>query len=195
MKFDERYCPDLAAPPPMDISRMHLRYAYLDKRRGRLIVADGYIAVDVPVTVERGDVSGPIPIEAVIEARKAAAGGTVHIRAGASVKAAGKSFSRQRPKGMVRYPDSAARKVVPGYRHGTTDTVSVCFDAQYLHDLAEALGAEHCHVVLTFPRTAGPMLDPITVVAGDQVGLSRGAAVGVLMPVLMRGALKGKAKG
>lgn len=140
--------------------------AHLDAKSSKLVATNGVSMVVLPVKLEPGDVSGPVPIAAIAHARKHKALG---IKLNESAETAGLTVERL-DRGI--FPDYKA--ILQGL---STDTYTVSVNAKQLYDLAQAIG--HDIVRLDIPRDG---LSALRVTANPGKGAQDFAAVGVLMP-------------
>lgn len=178
MKLDPRFKLTLAVST--DDHRQHITCAHLDVEAKLLVATTGHFAAMVPVTVEPGDRSGPVPIEALrmlVRGFKATAK--------RSLLAVGNVLFR-RPAVVNPLSDPKTRKsIAPPFKRGDEGTVSVGLSAAFLHRLAKALGANDLDgVVLTFdPKAvnASPYL-PVLVEPASDVDHGVEGAIGFLMP-------------
>lgn len=162
-----------------DVTLQHLMHAHLDAEKKRLVATDGHRMVIVPVTVEKGDDSGSIPVDAIKQARKLAgksrdeaqvkANGAIVLESGATM-----------PRPKVDFPPY--EQVVPSYRPGTGGTVTIAFNARYLHELAQALGTEHVELTFKVVRAGARIVDPI-IVGRNGSRYEAKDPLGVLMPM------------
>jgi len=130
-----------------DQTRPHLCAAYLDVDRKTLVSTDGHRLITVPVEVDEGDTSGPIPPQALADARRY--GGTIKAN-GAAVLSNGATFERP----DVQFPPyGAVIESKPQY------PISISFNAKYLAEIAKALDAQKGQVTITFD--ACDQLSPI----------------------------------
>lgn len=172
MKMDKRYRPELIASK--DETRSMLLEPWLDVVNKVVVASNGHMLVAVPVETGEGDTTGVMPSEALKAGRKAAKGlAEVEIAAnGAATTTSGASFVR---KDMNFVPWQA---VVPSYRKGDKDTITIFFDANYLKQLVDALGCDGL-VSLTFPKSNDD--DPIVIRSESKS--AREGEIAVLMPI------------
>ena len=139
MIFDKTHQVD--AIVSKDTARIALCQAHLDVERKRLEAVDGHMAVSTPVEIEPGDVSGPVSVDALKAARKAAGkGATASIHCNGSLAVpSGPTFPRPDLQG-IKFPSLPA--VVPTIKPGDPGTFTINFNVEYLHRLAKAIGTD-----------------------------------------------------
>ena len=114
MKIDMKYAPELCASD--DTTRQQLCQAYLDatdRNAAKMVTTDGHMMAVIPVeSLDHEDVTGNIPLDALVEAKrasKAAKKDGVYLSANGAVKLDdGRTF----PRGEMQFP--SWRDVVPG---------------------------------------------------------------------------------
>ncbi len=161
-----------------DATRPHLASAYLDLDGPSpvLVATDGHRLVKLPVKACDGDTTGFVTGEALKAGRQSVRKGEeFSISANESLYVQnGPTFPRPTDATAGCFPPYS--KVIPGKR----DTVSICLNAHYLWELAQALGADKFGGVVIEFNPAGPM-DPIVVKRGTKEDDAGG--IGVLMPM------------
>lgn len=121
-----------------DSSRPMLAQPWLDCEGKRLLSCDGFALAVIPVELHENDTTGPIPICAIKEARKAGSSGSIVAdNDSVSVETGTGTFSYTRPEDVTAYPDvdQIIKGAVPEF--GVEATITL--DAQKLYDLAKAL--------------------------------------------------------
>lgn len=174
MKFLDDYRLEKAVEK--DGYREALAHAHLDVEAKRAVATNGHLLASVPVEVTSADRTGPIPSAALKCAR------ADHVKARKGLVQNGRTLWVRPPR--LQFPDW--RKVVPSYRKGEKDHVTICINPKFLAALMEAIG-EHGRgrtqvVTLTFPKpdAEGKMLEPIVV---ERLGeTDENSPLGVLMP-------------
>jgi hypothetical protein len=139
MIFDKTHQVD--AIVSKDITRIHLTQAHLDIERKRLEATNGHMAVSTPVEIEPGDVSGPVSVDALQAARKAAGRAptaSIHCNGSLAIPS-GPTFPRPDLQGM-KFPPLPA--VIPAVKPGDPGTFTINFNVEYLHRLAKAIGTD-----------------------------------------------------
>jgi hypothetical protein len=145
----------------------YLLDAWLDVEKRRIVSTDGHICAIVPVELDDGDVSGPISIEVLKQARKTKsssikANGVLSLDNGAT-------FPRD---GMDnKYPD--VDRIVP---NRTKYTVEIALDASLLLRLAEAVNDQTLKYSHNLKLHITGPLDAVKVTGNIE------GAVGVIMP-------------
>jgi hypothetical protein len=150
--------------------RYNITDAHLDAESSKLVATNGGSMVVLPVEVEPGDVSGPVPVAAIAHARKHKALG---IKLNGAAETAGLTVERT---DRGRFPDYKA--VLQAL---STDTYTVSLNARQLFDLAQAIGYDI--VRLDIPRGG---LSALRVTVNPVKGGQDFGAVGVLMPCRLR---------
>ena len=154
-----------------DATRLHLSGVHLNVETKRLVATDGERLVIVPCEVSDGDVSGLLPVAALVEARKQ--DGQISAN-GAAVLSNGATFER---------PDAT----FPPYESILSPERGQAFtfglNAQHLLDIAKALGADKGD----YGKRRRPMItltiDTNDALAPIHVGNHRDPeSIGVLMP-------------
>lgn len=186
LKHDTRKAPEIERAASSDESRPVLCHAYLNVEDGTLEATDSYMAVIVPVEIEDGDTSGPIPRDALKAQRKASK------RYPASLSVNGDVALRDTYEGTEQTWKRPDVGQWPNLRKITPDDLSgfrIGLNAAKLLDLAKALGSdgevtlefrrqrntyEEGEAVGYFPDRLGPM--KVTVPSG-------GDSWGILMPL------------
>ena len=182
---ETRKAPEVERVASSDKARPVLSYVHLNVENGTLEATDSHKAVVIPVEIEDGDTSGPIPPEALKAQRKASKYGAASLSANGGV-------SLTTPEGEQTWvrPDAG---VFPNLAQVTAAEYSrfrICLNPKYLLELAHALGNPE-QVVVEFAR-------PIDKVEGDDTGAflnplkpmrvtvpSGGDSYGILMPILI----------
>lgn len=176
MRMNRDLFPELCASK--DETRFHLCTLHLDVEGKCIVATDGHKLVTVPVIPDEGDHTGAITIDALKHARKLAraAGKScteLQIKAnGAQVCADGTTFKRP----DVQFPPY--RQVVPTFKRGDEGTITICFSAAYLAEIAKSLDGGNSPVEVTMMR--GDDLAPLV------VKVSNGEGHAVLMPCRMK---------
>lgn len=188
MKFRKSFKPELFTYKDGD--RPHLEHLHLDVEGKRLVATDGHRMVVVPVEIEPGDKSGPIPTRVLAAARhhelkqcETARVGAKRLHAlGTGMDAKGPVFERP-VLAEPGYPPYA--KVVSDSLQPTGKTVTFGVNPQYLLDCAKALGCQHVQVTVTLPtaETKGKVMWALKVMA---TGEDETKGVCFVMPVLVR---------
>lgn len=156
--------------------RDYLNHAHLDVEKKLLIASDGNILAVVPVEVDEEDTTGPVTVDAIKAARKAAgkkADATIIANGEQRIPAAGLTMDRPDVGG---YPNvdrilSANRPLGP----------SICLNPALLWDVARAVmpaNAKHQAIRIFLPETSQQAMRVESF--GDT------GATGVIMPVLDR---------
>jgi hypothetical protein len=160
-------------------SRYTLQVFHLDVTAGVLVATDGHRLVVHSVETDPTDVTGNIPVEALAalqKSRKQYPGAYLDCSSAEVVSVIAGSltlFQGERDPGM--FPNWKA--VLPSAGISEDGAITVAFDAKYLYEIAQAMGASDYH-------TAGPHTvtlairdnqTAITVMKGDE-------AIGILMP-------------
>lgn len=147
MRMDRNVRPELGAAPAK--VRPTLAHPYLDVEAAALIATDSYVMVKVPVDIDEGDESGPIPTDALQAARKVA------------------------PRRLPIYIEANGAAVIPNYATFTRDqayefpnwrsiietdpgkpVARFGVDAELLFRAQRALGARHLDVRFFDPLKA-----------------------------------------
>ena len=167
-----------------DGGRFMLSHVWLDVEGARLIASDGKALVIVPVEVEEGDVTGPIPVE-VIKAAKAQTKGpkdAAVILSCGEADLIGLGVKWPRPaKG--EYPNF--ERVIPKDKAVIRFGVNVA----YLRDLAGALSPDTGFIALDIPTKGASVKDGIVIGAvlvhgvGGRINAALRPGSGVVMPV------------
>jgi hypothetical protein len=180
-----------------DTSRTYLCHCYLDVEKQRLVATDGHAMAVVPVsglTESPGDCpkdeSGFVSVDALKAARKGTSKRQDHVVMSANGKHVlqnGTTMPRPVVINGMSFPPY--EQVLPEYRKGSPDTITIGFSPELLVQLMKAIGQEKM-VALTFPVPSRvdqgsrridadighqEVLDPFVVEGKD-------GAVGVLMP-------------
>lgn len=166
MKFKANLRPEEIASK--DITRTHLTNVWFDKDKKKLVATNGHMIITVPCEPGEGDVTGPVPSEAIKNARRRKLkDGTARVRLGKKLADDGKSLHR-REQGVI-YPPYET--VFPKFKRGDKGTITFGVNPHYLVALMRAAGSTSRSglVALTLNITP-PMIDPIRVVAeyGDR---------------------------
>jgi hypothetical protein len=171
-----------------DETRPHLVSAHLDKAKARLVATDGHMLVAIPVKVEAGDVDGPVPKEALREARshanrtrysrKKGDDGLPRIRVGKRLLDTGGAIYRRPPP--CTFPPWEL--VIPTVEPGEPGTVTIGFNPHLFVAVAKAIGegTRRPFVQVTFklPNAGQEALEPFVIRAGN----GSGEAIAVVMP-------------
>ena len=174
MRLDKAQRIELAVST--DDGREFIASAYLDTERRELAATNGHVLVVLPVTLDDGDTTGRVSVEALKAARKLATrGAPVEVQANGALQLTN-GASYPRPDTCGEFPNY--REVMPDYSARKTVTFGV--NASYLWQVAQAIGCTKgdANVMITIPVPSddGDMLDPIKVErTGDD-------SVGVVMP-------------
>ena len=161
-----------------DEGRPHLLHPYLDVDAKVLVATDGHRMVKHPVTIDDGDVSAFVSVDAIKAARKLATKvEDLEVGVGADMLRLINGMTMPTPKCKMSFPPYD--RVIPNYSRRKTVTVGL--DAKLLMGLCQALGGsakDGTTVQLTFPTVdkGEAMLDPIVVEYGGS------DAVAILMP-------------
>lgn len=162
---------DVASDDPI---RQHVFHPYLDVEQKLLIATNGYSLAAVPVGVDEGDRSGPIPKAAIKSARTRKIT-SARIRAKKTlVDVNGGPMYR---RGSATFPPW--QQVMPSWKEGDERTVTFGIDARLLLSLAQAIGSRRGGVVITVrvPDSGSDMTDPVVVRVDSPNG-----EIGLLMP-------------
>lgn len=165
-----------------DDTRPHLNQVYLDVEAVPpvLVATSGHVLALVPVELHPDDVTGPIALDALADARKAAGRGADAVCELRAPEGGTRSVDGViRPRGGEDFPPY--KRVMVDY-DGQKDCVSIGLDAKLLWELAQALGCKKDDgvVVLTFPQDTSK-IDPIQV-RRDSLAKGADAVRGILMP-------------
>jgi hypothetical protein len=182
-----------------DPTHLHIAHAHLDVSAKRLVATNGHGLVALPVELEAGDDSGPVSVDSLKAARKAAPkNGKASIHASGALRVAnGPTYDR--PKLPDGYAFPPWQQIVPEYRAPKTDkelratngreTLTFGINVELLHRVALALGAKSkkgmlVKLTIKMPERAddgssGEMINPIIVESDN----AETGAVGVVMPV------------
>ena len=176
MRIDKTQKIELCAS--RDETRASLNYLHLDVEAKRLVAPDNYRRVVLPCDVDPADVSGPIPVDVLKDARRIAGkSGDVFV---ASLKDEcrllnGATYPKPDVEAFPKY-----KSVLVDYDE-TPGTVTIGINARYLWEMAQALGAtkDAANVMITVPvpSEGQQSRDPI------QVRRPNADGVGVLMQV------------
>lgn len=147
----------------------------------RLVATNNLMLVAVPVTLEDGDTAGPVSLEALAVARKAAGKRASEIALVAnSLYTLPDGFTMPRNLDVAPFPQW--RQSVPAYKPGAEETMTIGLDVRLLALVVKAMsGSGDGRCFLTFPltRPGCDMIQPIRVeVKGEGC-----RAIGVLAPV------------
>lgn len=174
--------------------REPLQAPHLDVENKRLVATDGRIMAILPVHPEEGDMSGPVPIEAIQASRKARE--RIHCNGLVAVEG-GPTYARP---DLGTFPalwkDITDKGVTEWFAQETkaAGSVHLALDVDLLMSLAKALGkdAKASIVHLRFNADAGLCTGPILVtlaktvppehVDGENEGEIRQKPLGILMP-------------
>ncbi len=148
-----------------DLTRPNLTGVYLDVAKRRAVAMDGHMMAIVPADILDGEVSGLVGPEALKSIRKTGMHGDA-----SKPDAIALPNGSTAPRARLDFPPY--EQVIPSYKPGDHNTITIGLNADLLAKLQRAIGAET--VTLTFPAKNG-MLDPIVVNAGKE-------AFGVIMP-------------
>ena len=163
MKFDAKLRPEDIAST--DETRRHLVNAWFDKATSKLVATNGHMLITVPCEAEAGDVTGPVPTDALKSARrrKDFKTGKGRIRLGKKLADDGKALHRREQN--VTYPQY--KDVFPKFKKGDKGTVTFGVNPHCLVALMKAAGGDGTYsplIEITLNVTP-TMLDPIRVVA------------------------------
>lgn len=182
MKFPKECAAIVKVAGAKDV-RKYIREPYLDVDKARLAATDGACMVLLPVTVEAGDTSGFVSIEAITRAAKAERRrGTASIVASEdTLTADGAGFARTKVADAGAFPD--IDRVVPP---ANPDGPDIALDAALLAKVQAAMGCGT--VTLTFGRDADGKIDGTRAIRVEANGWTPTDAppVGVLMPARFR---------
>ena len=154
-------------------TRDYLNHAHLDAENKRLIACNGNILAVVPVEVDEEDTSGPVGLDAIKAARKAAgkkANATVIVNNDQRIPAAGLSMSRP---SVGEYPN--VDRILKGARPLGP---SICLNPALLWDVARAVmpaNAKDQAIRIFLPETSQRAIRVESLNGSD--------AIGVIMPV------------
>lgn len=150
-----------------DANRTALLAPYLAVEHKRLVASDGRIMAVIPVQPGDGDISGHIPIDAIVAARKAS--GEIHANGLVAVQD-GPTYARP---DFGSFPESWKEHIVEtalrdyGVMDGSpaSGQVGLCFDVNLLFALSRAIGctAKDGKVKLRFVAAKGEVLSAILV--------------------------------
>ncbi len=161
MKLSPIYRPELCASA--DPNRRNISMPYLDVERGKVVATSGHHLVVVPAIVELGDkATHLLPVDL--------------------------DLARHGPKAEVEQHDRNAgvfpdwTMLIPKSKPFGPGLISIGLNAEYLLQIARALGTNHTQVVITFDPAPEQAMDPLLVTAHETTDPTTDA-FGILMPL------------
>ena len=156
-----------------DATRFALVNPYLDGNQ--LVATDGKRLVAIPVELDEHDTNGPVECEVLKQSRKTAKKvDKISIQANGCYKVATDLGEVTMPRKQLFSNFPNWKQILPKYEND--QIVEICFDAKYLYEVSQAIGAKGNHVKLRFVKNN---LGPIQVIGSG----SPDGTIAVLMPV------------
>lgn len=166
----------------LDSARPNLEAPYLDVAKKQLVASDGRLGIFLPVEVDAGDVSGPVPVEAFAAARRAqkrVASIEIRLPVLDAEVPLGPTYARKPLQGAPPISELLPR-VDPRLDWADKGVTVVSLDAELLVTLQRALGSDG--VTLLIRR--GEATEAINVLPlGVEPGAPFADGHGVLMPM------------